>query len=91
VQHILLDDSDALDRELRTQVKGKPMVKLDGQHMAGARGQCSCDGPGAWTDLDHGAPGEIAQRSGNPLGGLRIVEEVLSELGFQGHGYPSSA
>ena len=82
----MLDDGDPLRRELHAQEKSELVVQLDGDQVAGARGQRSGDGALAGADLDHGVAGDVAQRSGDPLDGLRIVEEVLSELGFGEHG-----
>jgi hypothetical protein len=53
--------------------------------MGGAGGQCAGDGSGSGADLGHRVSGEIAQRGGDALDGLRIDKEVLSELGLGRH------
>src|SRR5271157_2614994 len=70
----------------RTGPLGEAGVQRDGQNMGRADGESSGDGAGAGSDFDDGAARKIAQRGGYALDGLRIVEEVLSEPGFGGHG-----
>ena len=53
--------------------------------MGRAGGQFFGNGAAAGADFDHGASGEIAERGRNAPNGLRIVEKILSELGFNGH------
>ena len=89
VEHVLLDDGDAgctVGGKLGAEMGGEAGVQFDGENMGGAGGQGSGDGAGAGADFDYGAAGKIAQRGGDALDGLRIVEEVLSEPGFGGHG-----
>jgi len=84
-EHVLLDDGDAAGRELGAQISGEAAVQLHGQNVGGARGEGSGDSPGAGADFNHSAAGEVAQRSGDALRGLRVAEKVLSKLGFGGH------
>ena len=67
-------------------MSGEAGIQLDGDNVRCAGCQGSGDGAGSGTDFGDGAAAKIAQRRGNPLDGLRVVEEVLSELGFGGHG-----
>jgi hypothetical protein len=53
--------------------------------MGGASGQGASDGSGSGANFDDGAPAQVAKGCGDPIDGLRIVEEVLSEPGFDGH------
>ena len=85
LEHVLLDDGDAGWVKLGAEMGGKARVELDREDVCGAGGEGSGDGAGAGADFDDGAAGEIAQRVGDALDGLRIVKEVLSEPGFGGH------
>jgi hypothetical protein len=61
-------------------------IEFDGEHMGRARDKGRRDGPCAGANFNHRAAGEVAERGGNALDGLRVVEEVLSEPRFGGHG-----
>jgi len=54
--------------------------------VGSAGSERSGDGASAWADFDDCAAGQIAQRGGDSLDGLGVVEEVLAELGLGGHG-----
>jgi hypothetical protein len=54
--------------------------------MGGACGQGCGDGAAARADFNHGAAGEITQRSGDALDCVGIMEKVLAEFRFGGHG-----
>jgi hypothetical protein len=64
---------------------GKVVVQLDGEHMGGAGGEGRGNGACAGAYFHDGAAGKVAERNGDTLHGLRVIEEVLSELGFRGH------
>jgi hypothetical protein len=88
MEHVLLDDGDtrfASGWELGAQVGYESWVELDGDNMGGASGQGASDGSGSGANFDDGAPAQVAKGCGDPIDGLRIVEEVLSEPGFDGH------
>ena len=86
LQHILLDNRTRAPQESARAGGGKSVVQLDGQDMGGASGQGSGNRAAAGADLDDSAAGEIADGGRDALDGLGIVEEVLAELGFDGHG-----
>ena len=71
---------------MHAQVESKLVVQFDGQHMGSAGGEFPGDGAAAGADLDHRASGEIADGGRNALDGFSVDEEVLAELGFDGHG-----
>ena len=61
-------------------------VEFDGDNMGCTCSKRSGDGAGAGANFDYRASGQVAKRRGNSIDGLRIVEEVLTEPGFDGHG-----
>jgi hypothetical protein len=61
-------------------------IEFDSDNMGGACSKGSGDGAGSGADFDYGASRQVAKRRSNALNGLRIVEEVLSEPGFEGIG-----
>jgi len=86
LQRVPLDNRHALRREVHAQAEGKSVVEFDGQEMGGARSQGSGNRAAAGADFDDSAAGEIADGGRYALDGLGLVEEVLAELGFDGHG-----
>ena len=85
-EDVLLEDGEAAGWEPGAEMGGEAGVELDGEDVSGAGDEGRGDGAGAGTDFDDGAGGEIAERGGDALNGLRVVEEVLSEPGVGGHG-----
>ena len=61
VQDVLSKDCNAPGRELSLQMSGEAGIKLDGDNMRCAGGECSSDGAGAGADFDDSAAGEIAE------------------------------
>jgi len=88
-EDVLVDYGDVLCGELGAEVGGEGGVEFDGDEAMGAGGESVGDGSGTRTDFDGGAGGEIAEGVGDALDGGGVVEEVLSEFGFGGHGVGS--
>ena len=88
-EDVLVDYGDVLCGELGAEVGGEGGVEFDGDEAVGAGGESVGDGSGTRTDFDGGAGGEIAEGVGDALDGGGVVEEVLSEFGFGGHGVGS--
>jgi len=63
----------------------KLVIELYGQQVRGAGCKRLGDGAAAWADLDDCAAGQVADGGCDTLDGLRIDEEVLAELGLDGH------
>jgi hypothetical protein len=61
---------------------GEIRVQFNGQQVGCPGGKGTGDRSHTGADLDHGATGEIAQRSCDSLDGFCVVKEVLSELWF---------
>src|SRR5450631_1090020 len=89
VQHVLLDDRDlriGARRKLRAQLDGEVAVQLDCDYVLRPCGKASGNGASSGSNFDYGAAGDVTERSHDPLDGLRVVEEVLSEFGLGRHG-----
>ena len=86
LEHILLDYGDAIWWKSGAKMGGEVGVQLDGENVSGPSGKGSSDGARSGADFNYGAAGEVAQRGSDALDGLGIVEKVLSEPGFLGHG-----
>ena len=89
LEHILLDDGDirhTAKRELGGQMGSQSGIELDSNNVFGTRCKGSGDSASSGADFNHGAPAQVAQGRSYSVNGLRIVEEVLSEPGFVGHG-----
>jgi hypothetical protein len=85
LHHVLFDNIDFVGVESGAQLRGKLTIELDGQHVARSCCENVCDRAASRADFDDRTTGHIAQRRNNPLRGLRIVEEVLPEVGFLRH------
>ncbi len=85
-EDVLLEDGEEAGWEPGAEMGGEAGVELDGEDVGGAGDEGRGDGAGAGTDFDDGAGGEVAERGGDALNGLRVVEEVLSEPWVGGHG-----
>jgi hypothetical protein len=82
----LLVDGEIVLRKLNTEMGSEIGVEFDGEDVSGAGDQGCGDDACAGADFDYGAAVKIAERCGDALNGLRVVEKVLSEPGFEWHG-----
>jgi hypothetical protein len=67
---------------------GEAGIEFDSHDMSGSRQERRGDCAAARSDFDNGTPAQIAKGRGDALDGVRVVQEVLSEPGFGGHGLP---
>jgi hypothetical protein len=89
MEHVLLNDSDirfATGWEFGPQMSRQSGVELHSNNMLCPRckgsGNSACSGP----NFNHRASAQITKGRSNAVNSLRVVEKVLSESGFDGHG-----